>query len=388
MYKQKKDWVLWVAVILISAAIIYFGGQKATDGLKVFVTRDNATIEAEVVSVGEVSSSEESLGGSKEFKTEELEFKSKLLDGYDKGKEVSAVQKNSDIYAGSDKIKKVEVGDKVLLLEAKALDGSDQWQFIDYYRFDKIIILGAIFGLLLVVLGKFKGLNTIISLVYTFLFVFLVFVPWVMNGYNAYIGVCITVLFTVVMTLLLICGWGKKSFVTMAGCISGVAVAALITDIMNQFMHLTGFIDEHSMYLAMLNPERPIDLVSIVFAAIIIGALGAIMDVAMDISSALYELCNHVPNISFKKLFTSGMSIGSDIMGTMANTLILAYIGSSLCSIILLFTYSASLTHLVNREVIIIEFLQALTGSLAVLLTVPFTVVIACLVYRRGNSHE
>ena len=105
-------------------------------------------------------------------------------------------------------------------------------------------------------------------------------------------------------------------------------------------------------------------------------------------TSSLFELHEHVPEMTFKKLFISGMRIGRDIMGTMANTLVLAYIGSSLSSIMLLITYSNSMMHLLNREVIIVELLQALIGSLAILLTIPLTVIICGFLYlgKRKNN--
>lgn len=150
---------------------------------------------------------------------------------------------------------------------------------------------------------------------------------------------------------------------------------------MSKVMELTGFVDEHSHYLTMLDTPQPIDLRAIIFAAIIIGAVGAIMDVAMDISSSLYELSEHVPDITFGRLCKSGMAIGRDIMGTMANTLVLAYIGSSLSCIMILLTYAASMMDLLNREVIIVELLTAILGSLAILMTVPCTVVTCGILY-------
>ena len=105
--------------------------------------------------------------------------------------------------------------------------------------------------------------------------------------------------------------------------------------------------------------------------------------VAMDLSSSLNEIVSHVPDIKFSTLFKSGMRIGRDIMGTMSNTLILAYIGSSLTNIMLLITYSSSIIELANREAVIVDMLQALAGSIAILLTVPFTVLLAGIIYIR-----
>lgn len=234
---------------------------------------------------------------------------------------------------------------------------------------------------LVLVIGRWKGVNTLLSLVFTFLFVFLVFVPAVMAGYNAYLWSVITCVFTIVMTLLLINSTSRKTLATIIGCIAGTLIAGVVTIIMSNLMGLTGFTDEHSYYLTMLDTQNPIDLKAVIFAAIIIGAVGAIMDVAMDIASSLNELSQHVPDITFGQLCKSGMNIGRDIMGTMANTLVLAYIGSSLSCIMILLTYAASVMDLLNREIIIVELLTAIAGSLALLLTVPCTVITCGLLY-------
>ena len=101
----------------------------------------------------------------------------------------------------------------------------------------------------------------------------------------------------------------------------------------------------------------------------------------MDIASALFELRRHAADLTFRKLVNSGITIGRDIMGTMSNTLVLAYIGSSLSTVLLLTTYAVSLDELLNREMIIAELLQALIGSIAILLTIPLTSMICGLMY-------
>jgi uncharacterized membrane protein len=114
--------------------------------------------------------------------------------------------------------------------------------------------------------------------------------------------------------------------------------------------------------------------------------MGAIMDVAMSISSALWELKEKAGMIKFDTLLRSGLTIGRDIFGTMANTLILAYIGSSLSVILILSVYSNSLLTLFNSEMIIVEILQALAGSFGILLTMPLTALFCSLIYLRGEK--
>jgi len=103
----------------------------------------------------------------------------------------------------------------------------------------------------------------------------------------------------------------------------------------------------------------------------------------MSLSSSLNELAEQVPDISFGELFRSGIHIGQDIMGTMANTLVLAYIGSSLSTLLLFISYQASLMQLLNRELIIVELLQALSGSIGILFTIPISAAAAALLYRK-----
>lgn len=375
--------LVWIIVVVLSSIIILIGSRATTRNLDFFKYKGNATEHAVVTSVGKVNVTTRNQGFDVDSKNYAVPFQCKILSGKHKGKTVSALQTKSSSYAMTAKVKIIEKGDRVLLIK------NDGWQFVDYYRLDKIGILAIIFAAGLIVIGLRKGLNALISLSFTALFVFCVFLPWIMNGYNIYLGILLTCSFTIIMTLLIIEGATKKSLVTMLGCFAGTGMAALITYIANIFLHLTGMTDEHSIYITMLFQDKPIDLVALVFSGIVIGALGAIMDVAMDLSSSLNEIVNHVPNIRFTELFKSGMRIGRDIMGTMSNTLILAYIGSSITDIMLLVTYSASIVELANREVIIADMLQALAGSMAILLTVPFTVLLAGIIYlKKGNIRQ
>ena len=246
-----------------------------------------------------------------------------------------------------------------------------------------LLILGGVFFLLLLVFGRMKGLNTIISLTFTVLAIFTVFIPSILSGYNIYLMSLVTCFFTIIMTLLITNGASTKSFATIMGCIFGVAVAAGLSILFEQLLRLTGMLDEHSVYLTYLDSGVSIDLVALVYAMIVIGAMGAVMDVAMDISSSLYEIRLHARDIGFTSLVKSGIRIGRDVMGTMANTLVLAYIGSSLCSILLLITYSSSLRELLNRESIVVEILQALIGSTAILLTIPLTAMVCGVMYTQ-----
>lgn len=382
-----KKAIIWVVTMLLSITAILVGNRAVMGEAQIFTNSDSEVTRATVTQVLDQASDTLELGGNTSYENTVVAFKCEIKSGEDAGKEVEALQTIDGMYAGSQYVKAVEPGDKVILIRAEGATNMDgMWQFSDYYRFDKILILIGIFVVIILLIGRWKGVNTLLSLAFTFCFVFFVFVPAVMSGYNAYLWSCVTCVFTIVMTLILINSISKKTIATIIGCISGTVIAALGTAIMSEVLGLTGYVDEHSYYLTLLNTETPIDLTAIIFAAITIGAVGAIMDVAMDLSSSLYELSEQVPDMTFGKLCKSGFSIGRDIMGTMANTLVLAYIGSSLSCIMILLTYTASSLDLLSREVIVVELLQAVVGSLAILLTVPCTIVICGILYIGHNN--
>ena len=280
-------------------------------------------------------------------------------------------------------VEPVEKGDRLFVYLQSEENGEPSWYAGDYYRSGQMGLLLGFFCLALLFFGGKKGFNTILSLALTCGAVFFVFVPSILSGHNPYLFSCLTCLYVIGMTLSLVSGFSRKSLASALGCAGGVLVAGLMTVLMGYTMKLTGFLDDDSVYVYLMNPDQPIDLKAIIFAANIIGALGATMDVAMSLSSSLHELAEQAPDLGFRKLFFSGIRIGQDIMGTMANTLVLAYIGGSLSTVLLFLSYQASLLQLLNRELIVVELLQALSGSIGILFTIPISAFVASLLYRK-----
>ena len=239
----------------------------------------------------------------------------------------------------------------------------------------------SVFLLLILVFGRSKGVNTIIALIFTCLSIFIVFVPSVISGYNIYLTSIITAIYIVFMTLIIVYGGNKKSFVAALGCVAGILLSAILTLIMANALELTGLLGEDSMHLLYINNDAPIDLRAVIFGSIILGAIGAVMDVSMSIASSLNELVENMDKPSFSQVIKSGFEIGRDMMGTMSNTLILAYIGSSLSVLLLYCAYNSSFIYLINKEIIIVELLQALIGSIGILTVIPFATFISAKFY-------
>jgi len=381
---KNNNKLIWFITVVLSILLIVIGNRICTDGLDVLNYGDS-TVKAKVVSLGERVSDAFDAGAMYENTVQY--FDAKIISGDMKGQVVTAIQ-TSDNYTNMNE-RDVSVGDKIILYQMDDTVTDYEWLFGSYARFDYMLVFGLVFFALLIYFGRIKGLNTIISLSFTCLAVFAVFVPSVLSGFNIYLMTAITCIYTIVMTLLLTNGVSDKSLTTILGCSFGVAVAAVLTVMFDKMMQLTGILDEHTIYLQDIGKDgATINLRALIFAMIVIGAMGAVMDVAMDISSSLHEVYIHAPHLGFKELFNSGIRIGRDVMGTMANTLVLAYIGSSLCSVLLLIFYSSSLLELLNRENIVVEIMQSLIGSTSILLTIPLTSMICAILYTDKNHIE
>lgn len=384
---MKKDKLIYILTIILSALYI-FVGNKSANANKIDYTLSNNIGTPITVKVTAVIDEHYENVVYEGFETDDeiVLFEAKILSGYRKGEVVTAIQQIDSMYAIRQK--NVEPGDKIIIYKNQNGNVENvRYMFAEYHRIDFIAILWVAFLVLLLVLGRRNGLNTLVSLVFTVASIFFVFIPAVLNGGNIYSWSISTCIYIILMTLLIISGFSKKSLAAMIGCSSGVLVAGIIAVMANKICQLTGLTTEDSMYLLFLNNENPIDLRAIIFAAIILGAVGAIMDVSMSLSSSLAEMKEQVGNMTSAQITKSGMVVGRDIMGTMANTLILAYIGSSLSVTLLLAAYNSSTPLLLfNSEMIMVELLQAVAGSLGILLTIPLTSLVCGILYRNDEK--
>lgn len=377
--------IVYAVTVLLSLVFLYVGHRVTAQGItSVFSASSGLAPEQAVVTmILDRSEEDYDLGGTS-ITNVTVRFIAKINNGAQKGDELIAVQ-SIDGYLPSG-LKEVAVGDRVLIAQDTSDPTVYEWMFVEYLRTDALLVIGIVFAVLLLLFGGLKGFNTLLSLALTCAAVFFVFIPAILSGYNIYAMSIVICFFTIVTSLLIINGPDKKTFTAIVGCAGGVLLAGLITLVSNVFLRLSGYTDEDATFLAMLDTPNPIDLKAIIFAAILIGAMGAIMDVAMSIASALYEVSVEAKTPTFTSLLRSGFSMGRDMMGTMSTTLILAYIGSSLSVVLLLIVYSPSVLHLLNREMIVVEILQSLVGSLAILFTIPFTSLLCAAMYSHKKS--
>lgn len=324
--------------------------------------------------------------GGDQVLTREVIFKAKILEGEFKGKIVSVTQQFDEMAQMS--YYPPKVGDKIFVTildtQNKVLEGYAQ----DYVRDSYMFTLIALFLVSLVVFGRLKGYKTALSLVITCIFVFGFFIPLLLQGFSPVSLALITSIFIIVSTLVLVIGINKKSISSALGCLGGLIIAIILGYIMQRIMHLTGLVDENSALLIYSSPDGYLNLKGIVLASIIIGALGATMDVSISIASSLDEIIQKAPGITPFEIMHSGINIGRDIMGTMANTLLLAYVGSSLQSILIIFTAGFSFRQVINREMIATEVLQAISGSFGLLCTIPLTALCVSFLHKHKKIKQ
>ena len=242
-------------------------------------------------------------------------------------------------------------------------------------------------GVLCLVGGK-KGLKGAIGLVFTFFTVIFLDLPLIYRGFSPFLSAVLACCITTVVTMYLIGGASRKTIVATVGTISGVIIAGIAARIYGYATGLSGWNVSDIENLLTLWETSDIQVGGLLFAGLLIASLGATMDVAMSIASAMQEIVVQNPLISRKELWTSGMRVGRDMMGTDSNTLILAFAGTSISTLVLDYAYDLPYLQVINSNNIGLQIMQGLSGSFGIVLSVPVTVFVGVLLYCRENKAE
>ena len=269
----------------------------------------------------------------------------------------------------------VAEGDTFIMMIRETPNGTVYWAY-NHKRSTAIYWMCFAFLLLLLSFGKKEGLNSVISLYFTAALIVGVLIPAIFAGWNPVLITIILMGLKIVVNFILVSGYNRKSFCAMGGTLLGVIAAGIMAQVFGEFANLSGiYLDkgEDVIYLA----TQPIQIRWLMFVAIMISALGAVMDVAISIASAYNELKITDPKLSPKQLMKASMNIGRDIMGTMTNTLILAFAGSSLTTIMMVWGLDMPLTQFINTPIIALSIIHALAGSVGIVLTIPLTAWLA-----------
>jgi uncharacterized membrane protein len=284
-------------------------------------------------------------------------------------------------------VKSPKAGNAIYLHPTWDENGQPLGELADYNRTGGLAALFVLFVAVLCLIGGKTGARSLVALVFTAVGLLFVFLPMVKAGASPVFSALLVCSLVTIITLVIIGGLSAKTFAALLGIIAGLVVSGILTAIMQSVMKMTGAIDSESVRLSQMPAMEHISLNGLMFAAILIGALGAAMDVGVSIASALEEL-NRKSGIQGAELVESGMRIGRDVMGTMTNTLVLAYVGGSLHLIMLISMDTSQLGYLFSWELIATEFLRALAGSIGLICIVPATALISAIFCRAKAPPE
>ncbi|MCD8380815.1 MAG: YibE/F family protein [Lachnospiraceae bacterium] len=257
----------------------------------------------------------------------------------------------------------------------------------NYYRTPWLIAFVVIFAVALVLLGGLQGLMAFLGLAFAFVSTIFLLVPLTLRGYPSVPLTMVLVAAATIVGFYLLGGWQPKTVGAALGCICGVCFAALLGGAAAHLVHISAYQSDEAEALILAQAENGLHIRGLLLSSILLTALGAVMDIAMSVASAMDELKAKRADISTKELFLSGMKVGRDATGTMANTLVLAVAGSSFNMMILIYSYQVSFTQLMNTDFVTIEMIRALAGSMGIILAVPCVAAITAVLLTKEPPH-
>ena len=295
----------------------------------------------------------------------------KLTSGKWKGKTVEATSSSSYLYGAHCK-----KGSKVIAIVSES-QGEMTASVYSQNREMQLYLIIAIFVFTIILIGGKKGLASVIGLGFTILCILFLFLPMIYKGISPIWSAVLVVILTTVATMYLVGGISRKTMTAILGTVSGVLISALFAMLFCKMTNISGYNVSDIEDVIYIRDQTGIKVGELLFSGILISALGAVMDVAMSISSTIEEIHCQNSELTIKELFQSGMNVGKDMMGTMSNTLILAFAGGSINTLVFIFAYNYEYLQVVNMYAIGIEIIQGIASSMGVILTVPITSFLA-----------
>ena len=278
----------------------------------------------------------------------------------------------------------VEMGDTISVRVDTVSPGTYTVNVYNYNRVPAIILVALTFVGALVAICGWRSLRILVGLVFTFVSIMYLLLPLALKGWSTVPVTMVLVTVTATASFWLLGGWQPKTLGATLGCFCGVAGAAILGSLAAEMLHVSAYQMDEAEALLLARGDTGLKLEGLLLSGILISAEGAVMDTAMSVASAMAELKEKKPEIGLAELFRSGMHIGKDTTGTMANTLVLAFAGSSFNMMILIYSYQVSFLQLMNTDFVAVELVRSVAGSLGIILTVPCVAIItAALLCRK-----
>ena len=310
----------------------------------------------------------------------EQKVRVKMLTGARKGEKLDVTSSSGYLFGAA-----CTVGMKVVVMQSVA----GETMIASVYSQDRewvIYIFALLYLLALCVIGGKQGIKGCLGLIFTFFCVIFVYLPLVYLRFSPFWAAVFICFLTTLVTMYLIGGPTKKTCAATLGTLAGVVLAGLSAWCFSKASGISGYnVSDIETLMTLWNTNR-IQVGGLLFSGLLISCLGAVMDVAMSISSAIDEIYKQNTSLTRKELFKAGMRVGRDMMGTDSNTLILAFAGSSVSTLLLDYAYDLPYQQIINSNNIGIAIMQGLAGSFGIVLSVPLTVLICTVLFHKNEA--
>jgi len=279
-----------------------------------------------------------------------------------------------------------EKGDKAWALIGFDKDKNVNFaNMIDYYRLDKELVLIGFFAIVIIIFLGYTGIRTLFAFALALLSIWKILIPSMLRGYQPILIALIVGNALTVMTIFLVAGFTKKAYAAIISSIGCSIITCILAILFGKYFNIHGTVmpwSESLLYAGFLN----LNLTAIFQAGIYLASSGAIMDLAVDISSALEEIVINSPNVKRSDLIKSGMNIGKAVVGSQTTTLLFAYMGSYLSILMVYMAQGTPLLNILNSKSIAAEILHTFVGCIGLVLISPLTSIISGFIYVRERE--
>ncbi|WP_419176636.1 YibE/F family protein [Desulfosediminicola sp.] len=366
MYKKLGSHLL-LLVVIVSVIVAYYSWSGVSDPM-------NAEVEEVRAEVLLVDNSEVRSSGLSHIGYQELEVT--LLEGSFAGESVSAT---NSLVGQSDIENIFKPGDEIIVAVILEEGGIAHVKAVDLYRQDALLLLFGIFVLALLLYAGVVGIKALLSFMFTVLIIWEVLVQRILAGYDPLMTTTLTLVLLSAVIIFLVAGLNRRGATAFIGTICGLCVTLLVTLLFCNRVGLVGMTQPYVNALV-FSGYYQLDIREIFYSAIILGASGACMDIAMDIAASMDEVKLKKPEITAWELVQSGFNVGRHVIGTMATTLLLAYSGGYLTLLMIFQVKEPSIMRMLNLKIVAAEIMRTLVGSIGLVLVAPITALVGGLI--------
>ena len=375
----------WTCIVLAAALAVLLAARLLAAPVPVQSDEPENRADYESATVDQIlpDSAEKDPASDNGYRGEQLLLVTVRSGDY-KGQQMQVYNYVGPLYGGP-----LKVGDRATVLISTYSDGTVNATVYEFDRLLPLCIVLVLFIAAAVAVGGRTGIKSLVALAVTLVCLFGVLLPSLMKGANTLLMTFIVCAYVAVVSLTIVGGVRKKTVCAMLGAVAGTALALLFGLLAQGLTRIDGLrIDDVEPLLQLRQTGTPIGLRGLLVGGIVISALGAVMDVTMGIASSLSEVHAANPELSRRELFRSGMNIGRDMVGTMTNTLILAFLGSGFTLILYLYSLGLSSRQLLSSAYVSLEVVSGIASSVGVILSIPLTALITAEVFTREKKSE